>query len=135
MSAEKGFYVCLTPTCHDRQCQVLENLILVLYEMTGPITPDRIEILKKVKEKLKEFRAFVQREVNCLKDMDFSDFAGSNSSAETEEIFRCVEYIAIHLKRMTDPKRRVKYRRTVLSFAVRLKAGIKSESCSCCVCA
>ena len=24
----------------------LENLILVLYEMTGPITPDRIEILK-----------------------------------------------------------------------------------------
>ena len=68
----------------------LENLILVLYEMTGPITPDRIEILKKVKEKLKEFRAFVQREVNCLKDMDFSDFAGSNSSVEIEEIFRCV---------------------------------------------
>lgn len=102
----------------------LENLILVLYEMTGPITPDRIEILKKVKEKLKEFRAFVQREVNCLKDMDFSDFAGSNSSAETEEIFRCVEYIAIHLKRMTDPKRRVEYRRTVLSFAVRLKAAL-----------
>ena len=102
----------------------LENLILVLYEMTGPITPDRIESLKKVKEKLKEFRAFVQREVNCLKDMDFSDFAGSNSSVEIEEIFRCVEYIAIHLKRMTDPKRRVKYRRTVLSFAVRLKAAL-----------
>lgn len=102
----------------------LENLILILYEMTGAMTPDRIGILKKVKEKLVEFRAFVQREVNCLKDMDLNDFAGNNSSAETEEIFRCVEYIAIHLNRMTDPKRRVKYCRTVLSFSVRLKAAL-----------
>lgn len=101
----------------------LENLVILLYSLEGPITEERKQLLMKVSETLSAFKEFVQDSADVLEPLDRSDFV-IEASQESECFFDCLEYIREHLIKMTNDKERYRYGRTLMSFAVRLKAAV-----------
>lgn len=100
----------------------LENLVLLLYELEGPITPGRAGLLKKIDHWLQNFEAFIE----CKAEMDAPLLQEdlSQESGEAELFCQCLAYIREHLLKMTQPEERTRYRKTALSFSVRLKAAM-----------
>lgn len=100
----------------------LENLVLLLYELEGSVTPDRAGLLEKIDLRLQSFEAFVVRKKEMGDPLFQEDF--SQESGEAEQFYQCLVYIREHLLKMTQPEGRVRYRKTALSFSVRLKAAM-----------
>lgn len=100
-----------------------ENLVLLLYEMEGPITEERTYMLRQVAAALSDFRAFALRQSPHLPPLCREDLGGADN-AEAEQFYRCLQYIRSHLLRMTEPENRRRYQKTLLSLSVRLKAAL-----------
>lgn len=101
----------------------LENLILALYRWEGPTTPAREALLNLVAGQLEAFRAFLCREADSLPPLPQSEgLAGQDE--EAGELLRQLRYIREHLQHMADPERKASYRKTFLSFSVRVRAAL-----------
>lgn len=101
----------------------LENLILHLYEMDGPITPVRAELLKQVSLQLSVFKGYIQRKEKTIVLCERSDF-GADDNKETKQFYECLWYIHHHLLRMAEPDKKGNCRKTLLSFSFRLKTAL-----------
>lgn len=100
-----------------------ENLVLLLYEMEGPITPEREKMLRAISAVLSGFRAFARRQTPDIPELCRGDL-GEEDNAEATQFFRCLQYIREHMLRMTRPENRRRYRKTLLSLSVRIKAAL-----------
>lgn len=98
----------------------LENLVLLLYEMEGPVTPARAELLRRISAQLTLFREFVQRETDHVQLPDWA--APGLAGQEDARFDQCLLYIGSHLQQMALPQKRGRYRKTALSLSLRLKA-------------
>lgn len=100
----------------------LENLVLMLYGMEGPVTPERAEMLSGISACLNEFRSFALGQAAELPSLE--GFAHANNP-EAEELYRCLRSIRLHMGDMTEKKKRRQYRKTLLSVSTRLKAALR----------
>lgn len=101
----------------------LENLVLLLYEMEGPITPARAALLSGISRQLAVYRSFMQCETKDIPPLERAQF-GAQADAEADAFYRCLLYIRDHLLKMTLPEERRSYHKTMQSFSVRLKAAL-----------
>ena len=102
----------------------LENLILLLEEMSGPITPERAALLGQVGAYLPALRAYMTQETAELPPLFRKDF-GPEDSAEAQGFYLCLLYIRRHMLSMTLPEKQKRYRKTMQSFSFRLKAALR----------
>lgn len=101
----------------------LEHLILLLHGLKPDGTPEQEAALKKVKEQITAFRAFVEKGNASLPALQEKDFNGNGKQKEGE-IYHALLYIQEHLLKMTDPEKRNVYRKSVLSLEIRLKGAL-----------
>lgn len=99
----------------------LEHLILQLYDLEGPVTPARAELLHWVLKQLDAFEAFVQKRQKTLEPLAIPE--GMDDPAASG-LCDGVVYIRSRLLHMTDPEKRTFYRPTALSLSVRIKAAL-----------
>lgn len=102
----------------------LENLVLLLYELEGPVTPARAGMLRCIRAELAGLRGFVLRRTAALPQLSRQAFGGAED-AEAEQFYQCMTYIHSHMQGMTDPEKWRHYNKTLLSFSVRLKAALR----------
>lgn len=102
----------------------LENLILLLYELEGPLTPERADLLRRVSDQLSRCRAYVLREARDIPPPAKTEGCGPEAG-ESRQFYRCLCYIRGRMLSMTAPERRRRYHKTLLSFSVRLKAALR----------
>lgn len=100
----------------------LENLVLLLYEMEGPVTKERAARLSQISGVLGVFRAFLNKEIDTIPPFERADFEGADT--EANNLFLCLSYIREHMLKMTHPTHQSRYHKTLLSFSVRLKAAL-----------
>lgn len=101
----------------------LENLVLLLYEMEGPVTPGREELLRRISFQLTNFRTFMMRKGTPLTLPARSRFCAQGDD-EAGRFYQCLQYISDHLLKMTLPEEKKSCRKTLMSFTVRLKAAL-----------
>ena len=101
----------------------LENLVLLLYEMEGPVTPGREELLRRITFQLTNFRTFMMRKGTPLTLPARSRFCAQGDD-EAGRFYQCLQYISDHLLKMTLPEEKKSCRKTLMSFTVRLKAAL-----------
>lgn len=101
----------------------LENLVLLLYEMEGPVTPGREELLRSISSQLSNFRTFMMRKGTPLTLPARSRFCAQGDD-EAGRFYQCLQYISDHLLKMTLPEEKKSCRKTLMSFTVRLKAAL-----------
>ena len=101
----------------------LENLVLLLYELVPSGAPGQAALLQQISECLSDFRAFLQKEADSLQPV-MQTSAAENSA----QFYDCLEYIRGHMLKMIRPEERTKYRKTLLSFSVRIKAALNISS-------
>lgn len=101
----------------------LENLILLLYEMDGPVTPVRAEFLRQVLSQLLAFKTYLQRKEKTIVLCGREDF-GADNDKEAKQFYECLWYIHHHLLRMAEPDKKGTCCKTLLSFSFRLKAAL-----------
>lgn len=102
----------------------LENLVLLLYEMEGPITPPRAGMLRYISCCLSRLRAYMLRETADLAPICREDL-GEVQNGEAERFLNCLQYIRSRMLSMTQPQKKKQYRKTLLSLSVRLKAALR----------
>ena len=101
----------------------LENLVLLLYELEGPITPGRTALLRQTSFYLSSFRAFMLCQAEPIPPINLDDFA-TMEDTQTEQFYHCLSYIREHMIQMTQPQKQGHYRKTLLSLSLRLKAAL-----------
>lgn len=101
----------------------LENLILLLYELKGPLAPERAALLRGISYQLSVYRAFVLRREKEIPPFDRAQLE-MREDAESEQFCQCLLYIRERLLEMTSPEKRKNFPKTVLSFSVRVKAAL-----------
>ena len=101
----------------------LENLVLLLYELEGPVTEPRAELLRHISRCLTGFRAFLLEGAADIPPVSRADF-GPPDSAEADQFYRCLLYIRGHMLGMTHPDKQKRYRRSLLSLSHRMKAAL-----------
>lgn len=102
----------------------LENLVLLLYDAEGPVTPARAAMLREVSACLSGFRAFALREAAGIPPLCRARF-GAPEDAEAGQFYQCLGYIRDRMLSMAHPQKRKRYRKTLLSFSVRLQAALR----------
>lgn len=100
----------------------LENLTLLLYELEGRMTPGRAECLEQISARLDSYKAFICGKTEKIDAPDKKDF--SQEDKAMEQLYQCLLYTYERLVKMTLPENRRHYRKTRLSFTVRLKAAL-----------
>jgi hypothetical protein len=102
----------------------LEHLLMLVHELPEKLSDRETAILLYTSDQLKSFRAFLQRDTVKLTLPVFSDFPDSGDS-KTDRLFRStLQYTQDRLLHMTDPLNKTHYRKTALSFKVRLQAAL-----------
>lgn len=102
----------------------LENLVLLLYELEGPITPVREVMLRQLFCCLSQFQAFILKKESDIPPLCRADF-GPEDSVEANQFYCSLLGIRTHLLNMTQPEKRKEYRKTFQSFSIRLKAALR----------
>ncbi|MDO5602373.1 MAG: FUSC family protein [Oscillospiraceae bacterium] len=102
----------------------LENLVLLLYELEGPVTPQRAEMLRYISGCLSSFQAFVKGEAAGIPPLCREAFEAEDS-ARAGQFYQCLLYIQTHILQMAQPENKRRYRKTLLSLSVRLKAAFR----------
>ena len=100
----------------------LENLVLTLYELKGPLTPQRAALLGQIAACLSDLRAFTLRSAESIPPINID--LGAPDSEEAGELARCLSYIRDQMLFMTRPDKRKRYRKTRLPLSARLKAAL-----------
>lgn len=101
----------------------LENLVLLLYDLEGPITAARTTVLQQISVHLTAFQSFICGETNKIPEPDIEDLSITGDQ-QTESLCQCLSYIRSHLLQMSLPEKRSSYQKTLLSLSVRLKAAL-----------
>lgn len=99
-----------------------ENLILLLYEYQGPLSPSDRAALREIGSQLDLFQAFLRMELGDIPEPSFQE---TGANGQIRKLCQCVSYIQDCLLKMTQPERRTAYHAAGLSLAVRLKAALK----------
>lgn len=102
----------------------LENLVLLLYEMQGPIFLGRISLLNDIAGCLHLFRDYVLREAADISAICIEGFANPES-AEADPFCRCLTYIRERLLSMAEAERRKRYSGSPVSLSIRIKAALR----------
>ncbi len=102
----------------------MENLVLLLYEMEGPVTPQREELLGQTALCLERFRRFLLGQADSITLPEEKAF-GAEDSEEAQNLYLCMVFVRNHIVKMTWPEERNQYQKTVLSLSVRLKAALR----------
>lgn len=101
----------------------LENLIHLLYELEGSMTPERIQFLQKIVFYLEQFREYIQNSTP-LNEVNQNEFPSFQQEPLLQELFESLVTIRERLLHMTMPEKKYHYKKTFLSFSVRVKAAI-----------
>ena len=101
----------------------MENLVLLFYEMRGPLTPQRAVLLNQIAACLSRMRDFIQRSAESIPPLNRGQLGAPNND-EADRFYACLLYIRFHMLEMTRPDNRKRYRKTLLSFSERLKAAL-----------
>ena len=102
----------------------IEHLFLILSDMEQPLSVFQTKMLCSVSEKLSVFRQFVQGQLKELPPLLQSDFVSQKEDSRAKELFDGLTYLQEHLLHMTDPEKKTRYRKTMLSLSIRLKAAL-----------
>lgn len=102
----------------------LENLVLMLYEMEGPVTPERVRLLHGISACLEQIRAVALGQALELPILCREDIV-REENPEGERFYRCLQSIRRHMADMAQPDKRKQYRKTLLSVSTRLKAALR----------
>lgn len=102
----------------------LEHLYLLLSDLERPLSPSRKNLVQSVDKKLRLFQSFIQRDVPELPPLNRTEFFSGHDDQSAEELFEGLEYLQSHLLHMSDPEKRIRYKKTLLSLTVRLKAAL-----------
>lgn len=100
----------------------LENLVLLLYELEGPITPERARLLGQASTLLGQYAAFVKGQVGEVPPICREGF-GPRGDTEAERFYQCLLFIQNSLCQMARPEGKKSYQRTRLPLGTRLKAA------------
>ena len=92
--------------------------------MEQPLSVFQTKMLCSVSEKLSVFRQFVQGQLKELPPLLQSDFVSQKEDSRAKELFDGLTYLQEHLLHMTDPEKKTRYRKTMLSLSIRLKAAL-----------
>lgn len=101
----------------------LENLVLLLYELEGPVTEQRAQMLRQVSLQLDEIRSFLLRQVHTIPPFEPAT-CGVCGDPQAGQFTQCLSYIREHTLQMTLSEKRTRYRKTLLSVSTRLKAAL-----------
>lgn len=130
----------LSKTVYDRRKKVLcvsdagfsmidsgrgmEHIIILLHEMERDLTPARREMLGRTVEWLDKYRAYVHSQTDYIDEPDKEAFIQDKTDAVELDFYNALLYVRAHLLHMTNPEKRKKYRKTMLSWSVRMKAAL-----------
>lgn len=102
----------------------LENLTLLIHELPTPLTDGKKELLRNIEKQLKHFRSFLCQEISDLPEIEPVCAGDAMDTATAKRFSNDLGYIRDRLLHMTDPKRKIHYRKTALSLKVRLQAAL-----------
>ena len=105
----------------------LENLLRLLDELPGPPPLAALEELSRQLAACQSFIAGTSASLPCPCRASF----GPPDCPDSEQLYQCCQYIYEHLLKMTLPETRRHYRKTMLSFTVRLKAALRVSPVRC----
>lgn len=105
----------------------MESLLILLHELPQELSSQEKRLLTYILSQLKDFRKFLQQEADSLPVIE-GELFGLEDEKKGELFFHTMEYIRDRLIHMKDPKNKVRYRKTALSFAVRLRAALDFSS-------
>ena len=100
----------------------MENLILLLYEYQGPLSPEDREALEKIGAQLDLFQAFLRGELGDLPEPSRKE---AGKSPQIQKLCQCARFTRDCLLKMTRPETRAAYPETRLPLAARLKAAFR----------
>lgn len=110
----------------------LENLLLLISEIPQELSSGNRTLLIHTKSWLEIFRAFLSSEIQTMPELTLEGLSESSTcdTADTEDtktaltFYQTLSYTRNKLLHMTDPKRRIHYRRTALSLKTQLYAAL-----------
>lgn len=102
----------------------LEHIAILVHNLEGTITQERKIFLQQTLKQLKNYRSYMQEEINILSSIEHKDFISEQYKKEADDFYWALVYVKYHLSHITDSKKRISYRKTILSFSVRLKLAL-----------
>lgn len=102
----------------------LEHLYLLLSELERPLSLSHKKLVQSVNKKLRLFQQFIQQSIPELPPLNREEFLSGHDDKNAKELFDGLEYLQSHLLHMRDPEKSVRYKKTLLSLSVRLKAAL-----------
>lgn len=102
----------------------LENLMLLVNELPAPLSDEKRALLASIEGVLKQFHDFLCQETAELPEIG-PLCPGDTLNPRTVKLFsNDLGYIRDRLLHMTDPKRKIRYRKTALSLKLQLQAAL-----------
>ncbi|WP_320408674.1 FUSC family protein [Candidatus Soleaferrea massiliensis] len=102
----------------------IEHLIILLHDLQNPSSARNQELLSKTARLLAQYRAYVQKEIEQIPALDDTAFIQDETDAAESDFYHALAYVRGKLMHMSDPEKRTRYRKTMLSWSVRIKAAL-----------
>lgn len=103
----------------------LEHLIVLLHEITLPLTPEETSMLQTLQKYLECWKTFIHSDEKTLPPVNPADFsAAAQQGHRLYPIYQSLLYIREKLIHMSDSQNKKHYRETSLSAKIRLKAAL-----------
>ena len=102
----------------------LENLFLLIGELPETLSNTDRALLTNILRQLDSFRDYLHQDISELPDITYADLSEIDNSKTTQLFYKNLTYIRDRLIHMSDPQRKVHYRKTALSLKVQLQAAL-----------
>ena len=102
----------------------LEQLAILIHELSSSPSPQNKEFLHCIDIQLSQFHAFILQERAEIPALDPSVLAALTDEKTARVFNNILLYIRDRLLHMTDPQGRVHFRKSALSFKIRLQSAI-----------
>ena len=99
----------------------MEILILLLNSLPAGQNPEQLLLLERIFAELEKYRGFLFTKDGELPPLNRQDFMVPQVDPE-EKFYFALDYLRSHLLAMRNPQKKTCYRKTALSFKVRLQA-------------
>lgn len=102
----------------------LEQLLILIDELPKEVSGHELDYLPNVARQLEDYSSFLQGKLKDLPPFEIYDSFDEDNKKAFELFQKTMCYIRDRLLHMADPRKKIHYRKTAMSFKVRLLAAV-----------